>query len=644
MGVTMTGSSGIDVAGIISQLTALKQMEVTRIQEKKTAANKQIDAYTKLGSYLSDFMNKASSIKTKNDFNIFKTSSTNSDAVGVTTSYGAQAGKFGVNVYQLAESEKLISNDNMISDANTSLSSFGIAPGKFKINGTEIELLASDTLNDLRAKINNATDENGKKIGVSATILQTGSNDFRLVLSNEESGSKGAEYEGDVLEALGFIDAAGNKGIAYETYKSDNDIASQFAALATGGKITITAKDANGKDINATIVKTSSTMSQGDLLKEIENAFKGSVKAEFGADGKLEIKDRNGGASSLVVEDIKIGATSNSFSNTEVGYKSGNVLSIGKDALFSIDNVLMTSTKNSITGAVSGVDFELKKVTDSAAEISIGRDEDGVIKKVQDMIEMYNFLLKFSKEQTKYDTSGDVPVKGDLFGDSSVKTIMSSIQSIFQSKMSLSDNSVFSSLSQVGVKINAKTGEFEIDDKKMKEAMEKDYDAFVSLFVTKADSSNTSIQFGRSSNDTQEGEYELREVGGTFEIRKKGDTNWIVGKRSGDIVSFDSGPAKGLMITAAVGSGDGTLTFSKGLAGKIDEKMKQLTDYENGVVNKKKETLNDRIRTINSQIEVTQRRVDAYRDRLVKQFAAMENTIKMLQSQQSAMFSQLGSF
>jgi len=446
------------------------------------------------------------------------------------------------------------------------------------------------------------------------------------------------------LQTLGFIDAAGNKGVAYETYKSNNDnMDAQFAALAVGGKITITAKDANGKDVNATIVKTSSTMSQDEFLKEIQNAFNGSVEAKFDVDGKLEIKDKNGGASNLLIEEIKIGTTVNSFTNTEAGYKSANVLSTGKDALFSIDNVYMTSSKNTVNGAILGVNVELKKTTNGPAEISIARDEDGIIKKVKDMLEMYNFLLKFSNEQTSYDTSGDNPVKGTLFGDSTVKTVVSGIQSIFQSKMSVSDNSVFSSLSQIGVKINSKTGEYEIDEDKMKEAMNKDYDAFVSLFITKGDSSNTSIQFGRSSADTQEGEYEVRESNGTYEIRKKGDTDWTVGTRSGDIVSFGSGPAKGLMITAPVGSGDTTLTFSKGLAGKVEEKMKQLTDYENGVVNRKKESLNDRIRTINSQIETTQRRVDAYRDRLVLQFAAMENTIRMLQSQQSAMFAQMGS-
>jgi flagellar capping protein FliD len=102
-----------------------------------------------------------------------------------------------------------------------------------------------------------------------------------------------------------------------------------------------------------------------------------------------------------------------------------------------------------------------------------------------------------------------------------------------------------------------------------------------------------------------------------------------------------------MMITAPVGSGGGgitNLTFTKGFAGAVEDKIKQLNDYENGVVARKKESLNSKMRNIDSEVERVQRRVDNYRDRLVKQFSVMENTMRMLQSQQSAMLAQLGSF
>jgi flagellar hook-associated protein 2 len=305
----------------------------------------------------------------------------------------------------------------------------------------------------------------------------------------------------------------------------------------------------------------------------------------------------------------------------------------------------MTSSKNTISGAVAGLNFELKKVTEvgSPVVISVSRDEDGVAKKINDIIEQYNFMLKYSNEQTKYDSSGETPVKGTLFGDSTVKSVVQTLRGVFQSQIGTFDGSSFSTLSQLGITTDKKTGELLLDKDKLKEAMDKDFDGVVSVFTTKGTSSNSSMQYGRSSADTQEGEYELEEADGTFRIRKKGDTAWTVGQRSGDIISFVDGPAKGLMITAPEGSGNGTLTFSKGIAGRMEEKIKQYTDSVDGVVAKKKESLQARTRTIDSQIEREQRRVDAYRDRLVKQFAAMENTMQMLKSQQSAMFSQLGS-
>lgn len=537
MGITMTGTSGIDVSSLIEQLTALRQMEVTRKQEKKTAVSKQIDAYTKLGTYLSDFSTKASALKSKDDFNIYKTTSSNNDAVGVSTSYGAQAGSYSVSVQQLAEKEKLVSNDWAVSSMDKPLSQQGINPGKFKINGVEIEVTASDTINDVRARINNATDENGKKIGVTATVLSSAEGNYRLILTSDSTGAAGATYEdvdGSFLQDMGFITASGDKG---------------------------------------------------------------------------------------------------------------NVLTPGQDARFSINGIDMTSSKNTINGAVAGLNFELKKVTDPTApvEVSVNRDADGVAKKINDIIEQYNFLLKYSNEQTKYDSSGDTPVKGTLFGDSTVRTVTQSLKNVFQVQIGGLDGSSFATLSQLGITTDKKTGELVLDKDKLKEAMDKDFDGVVSVFITKGTSSNSSIQYGRSTADTQEGEYELEEENGTFKIRKKGDTNWTVGTRSGDIVSFSGGPAKGLMITAPEGSGNSTFTFSKGIAGRMEEKIKQFTDPIDGVVARKKEALQTKTRNIDSQIEMEQRRVDAYRDRLVKQFAAMENTMRMLQSQQSAMFSQLGS-
>jgi len=541
-GITMTGTSGIDVASLITQLTALRQMEVTRISARKTTVNQQLDAFTKLGTYLNEFTQKASAISSRNDFNLFKTSSTNNDAVGITTNYNAQVGRYSVIVEQLAEREKLVSSRNLVSSPDARISDIpGIEVGKFKINGVEIELSATDTINDLRNKIN------GARTGVTATILNTGADGgLRLVLTADETGEKGAQYEdvdGNVLQMLGFLDDSGAKN-----------------------------------------------------------------------------------------EDKE------------------NLLTRGADSVFFIDGIRMTSTGNTISNVIQGVNVQLKKVSATPVEISLERDNDAVAKKIEDVINMYNSLLKFQDEQTRFvpGEDGKPPVRGPLFGDSTVKSVTSSIRSLFSSALAF-EGSVFTSLSQVGVKTDHKTGFFELDKDKLKEALDRDFNAVVDLFITQGSTNNSQIQFGRSSTDTQSGTYEVREHEGVFQIRRKGDSDnaWVTGERSGDIVSFREGPARGMMITAPVGSGVGgvdgitTINFSKGLAGAIQDRVRQLTDSQEGVIATKRESLNSRIRTIDSQIEMAQRRVDAYRDRLVREFTNMETRMMMLNSQQSAMFAQI---
>ncbi len=52
--------------------------------------------------------------------------------------------------------------------------------------------------------------------------------------------------------------------------------------------------------------------------------------------------------------------------------------------------------------------------------------------------------------------------------------------------------------------------------------------------------------------------------------------------------------------------------------------------------------MNSRIDSYGDQETAMQRRVDAYRNRLVKQFSAMEQIMNTLNSQSAAMMSQLG--
>ena len=92
--------------------------------------------------------------------------------VTLTGGAGALEGSYDFQVAQLAGSEKMISKDQLITDQTASLGSLGIHVGDISVDGTKITIDANDTIQDVRMKINSATDSSGNPLDVSASVIQ----------------------------------------------------------------------------------------------------------------------------------------------------------------------------------------------------------------------------------------------------------------------------------------------------------------------------------------------------------------------------------------------------------------------------------------------------------------------------------------
>ncbi len=657
MGISINGPSGIDTASLISQLTELEMQKVYSIQNQRKSVSKQLDAYSQFDTFLNDVSSAATKVDDREDFNMFNSSSSNADAVTISTSVGAQDGNYGVKVFQLAEREKLISKDGLITDSQTKLSDLGVTPGTFKINDVEITLDSEDSLEELRAKINSAKKDDGSSLGVTATVLKMADDNYRFVLTSDDTGSEGATYEdvtGESLQKLGIIkDAAGDKGLRKEKYTSSTNVRDSFGALLTDDKIAINGTDSNGDEVSVNYVKgDGDTIS--DFTKFVESAFNGAVSATVdAATGKLSIEDKNVGNSLFTVSTFEIdgvggvGApTVDTFDSTATGYKGANVLSTGKDAYFSVDNINMVSDTNKASGFVKGVNFELKAVShDKPVTVSIDRDFSGIATKVDALINSYNAISRYVDTSTKYGDSEEGEKSGALVGDLTAKSIDSKLRSVFAESFDITGSNTYTSLAQIGVKTNTTTGRYELDRTKFQEALEDNFDEIVSIFVTEGYTNNSSVVFGTKSDDTQEGVYDLVEAADgtyTLSLQEGGDTAAYTASRQSDVLIFSDGPAKGMYLTAKAGSGDATVTFSKGLAGRLTELVDSMTESETGTLATRKTSMNRRISSYRDMEDAMKRRVDAYSNRLVKEFAAMEQTMSLLQSQSTAMMNQLG--
>ncbi len=650
----MNGPSGLDTASIIDQLVNLEtSTRVTPIQRQKATFQIKIDAYSKMQSYINDIGSKASAISDEAAFNVYKTTTTNKDVATLTGTTGSVAGAYDVKVFGLATYEKLISLDGKITDQNAALSTLGISTGAITIDGTSLTVTNTDTLQDLRSKINSATDATGKKLNVTATVLKVADNNYRLVLTAKNTGNAGVVYKGDTFASLGVIadSITGDKGSKSQIVTSAADISSAFNALVTGDVITYGGTDSFGNAVTGRYV-IPATKDINELRKNIENAFHGSMTTSIDVSGKLLLTANNQGDSAASMTSFSMGATPYAFSTTQAGSPGAGILTTGKDAYFGIDGISMRSTTNSATGFVAGVTLSMVKVSATESiHLEIARDGDAVVAKVQSLLDSFNALVRFGKEQTAYgDPKLKTRKKGDLAGDMTITSAIGQFRTLFQKQFGAFGGN-FQNLANIGLKTDYSTAEISIDKDKLKASLDTNFDEVVRMFVTRGVTDNTSVAMGRSTKDTTSGKYSLEEISSNTQIRAQligGDGTWFTSDvRDNDIVSFSSGPLKGLSLTAPANSIPAltptTFTFQKGLSATFKELADGLTTTQTGLIATRQASFQRSMDDADKRIADQQNRIAEYKLRLTNQFSAMEQAIQKMKSQSVNMTNQIKS-
>ncbi len=653
MGISINGPSGIDTASLIDSLVQIERSRVVGVEKKISDYQVKIDAYSKFQSLVSDISSKASALSKEEGFNIFNTSSSNEDLISVKAGIGTVEGSYDLRVFQTAKAEKMISADGLITSQDADLSSFGVTPGEISIDGTSITIEGTDTIQDLRMKINNATDEGGNKLNVTASVLKISDSNFRLVLAAKDTGAAGVEYNditGSTLQDLGIIqDASGAKGMSSQQIQSTGDIQAAFDALAVGEVIEYTGTDHNGNEVGNMFVKGSASTID-DLIGQVEKTFNGlATVAVDSVTGQLSITDKIGGSSRMGVASFSMGGVAQEFAVTEAGAAGGGVLSSGSNAFFSVDGINMESESNSASGFISGVTLDLHSVSvDQSVNVEIKRDIDGLTDKVEGLFNAFNSVVRYSKESTyRGDPNDDKNNDGKLAGDMTIRSMVGQLRRVFQQQFDLTGTK-YPSLSMLGVKTNTGTGEMELDRDVFEEALQKDFDDVLKVFTTMGYSENSNVSLGRYTEETSSGSYVLEEVdASTMRIRRQSETTWHTSSaRQGDVITFEDGPVNGLSLTAPVGmvTAGTSFTFSRGFAEQIKGVADQLTNGSEGLIALRQETLRGSIERAEDEVGRLESRVEKYRERLVKQFTAMEQVISSLQNQSANMANALGSY
>ncbi|MDU2063415.1 MAG: flagellar filament capping protein FliD [Sporomusaceae bacterium] len=299
-GVTRTfglSGSGIDVDSMVQQLMNAAKKPYDSLQQKETLLEwKKSDYYTMYTS-LSDFRSKnVFNFNMKNTLDAKTVTATNTNAVSVTANSDAVNVNHTISVSRLASGATQSSSDKITTgtDKTTLASQFGInGTVDFTINGTEIKVNSSQSINDLVSAINKAN------VGVTATydtnqdrfFLYTSATGTAAKIDFTGSSSSGLSFIKDNLKlsALSTVTNGGTSSASYIGVNDSNPLAGQFVGLAGSFNLKMTVDG-----VQKTIAIDTATTNMNDVVTSI-NAMKDSsgnqlAYASIGADGKVSLK------------------------------------------------------------------------------------------------------------------------------------------------------------------------------------------------------------------------------------------------------------------------------------------------------------------------------------------------------------------
>lgn len=628
--------SGIDFIDVVDKLVTARrapavsmktkidenETKITALKELETLVNKVKTSLARLYGNTS-FDKSADIFSAKNAFT--RTSRTDSttasqagNLVGISVSNTAKAGNRTLEILQKAEAQKL-SSTAFAGKTTDAVGASGVVTLK-TAGGTavSVNVQATDSLADIRDRINNAT----KTSGISATVVQASNNESYLVIKTDKEGLDNRittlSDTGDVLSTLGLGNAGG--------------IESQTIAGGTlSNDLTLVI---NGQEFN-----WAAGTDLADIETDINNAAITGVTATVASD-KLTIS----------------GTSDVHETSGTIGLKMSGQLQGAQNALLKVDglNTTVERSTNTIKDLFEGVTLSLFNAeAGTKINVDITQDAAAVKNGVTAFVETYNELQKFINEKTFVDPkTGKVGKDSTLYGNSAVSNLKSTLQNIFggvaQGVDIKKSPGVMSSIGlemEVGATADnyRERGTIKINEAKLNDALVKDLDGIRKLFAFDFTSNNPNIvMLGFTGGTTYKtGGYNLNL---TFDASKNIQNAMIDGvamQVSGQSVSAGAdSKANGLRLFyngPGTAPENTTVNFTVGIGAQLNFALDRILDKKNGSLQTEVKNLEDQNKQRQERIEAIDDRMKIYRQGLLDSFISMEKALAKMNSVQKSM-------
>lgn len=181
---------------------------------------------------------------------------------------------------------------------------------------------------------------------------------------------------------------------------------------------------------------------------------------------------------------------------------------IPENAKFSVNGIAIERASNTITDVVEGVSFTLSGATTSPATITVSRDTDAVLERVQEFIDKFNEVKNILNELTEFNPSSTAE-SGVLLGDSTVRAINTQLRQILGQVVPGLGSSSVRSLAEIGISTDRSSGNLSIDELAFKKQLNNNPEDVVALFADQGRTSDAQMSFVSKTINTVPGAYDV---------------------------------------------------------------------------------------------------------------------------------------
>lgn len=447
MQLNLTGlASGFDWMSLVDQLTELERTPQTRMRSEQTTLRSVNDAYAALQTQLEALQAKLEVLQAPGFFDTRAATVSDPDAATATAGTGAPVGEFAFSVTQLATAAKqqgqanvgaALNATNDVSGLVLSAAAFGTAvtAGTFTVNGQQITIDTSDTLQSVFDQISTAT-------GGAVTASYDSATD-KITLS-----SAGEIVLGSATDTSNFLVAAKlhNNGTGTVTSRSALGVIQRSVALASANFATPVSDGGSGagefKINGVSISFNATTDTVADVLARINNSGAGVIASYDAENDQFLLTNKVTGDLGIALEDV----TGNFLVATGL---SGGTLQRGQNLLYSINGgPTLVSQSNRITEESSGItDLSVDVSTNLATTpspsnpltftVTVSNDTAAIKTAITEFVEEYNKTQALIDTQTASSTDADGKVTlGVLAGDRYAEDAAARLRAILNGQVS----------------------------------------------------------------------------------------------------------------------------------------------------------------------------------------------------------------